>query len=116
MTSTNEVVEWIVDHEGQHGVNALRNGILTGYSANGNNLIVENIMMNDGRNDSEYRCVIALRDTSTIQRENNRTILYVAGESFSLCMNDTKFITLSCTCTYLISTRHADANSIERRA
>ena len=78
--SNNEAVEWIVDHEGQHGVNALFNSILPGYSTNGNNLIVENIIMNDGRNNSEYRCVIVLQVTSTIQRESNHTILYVAGE------------------------------------
>ena len=41
-------------------INALRVGILTGYSAalDSNNLIVENIMMNDVRNGSEYWCVI----------------------------------------------------------
>ena len=85
VTSTSEAVEWIVDHEGQHGVNALLNNILPGYSTNGNNLIVENIMMNDGRNDSEYRCVIILQSTSTMQRESDLTTLYVAGEYHYHC-------------------------------
>jgi len=41
-----------------YGVNALQNGILPGYSSNGRNIIVENIMMNDSRNGSYYRCVL----------------------------------------------------------
>ena len=56
-------------------MSALLNGILTGYSSNGDNLIVENIMMNDSRNGSEYSCVIVITIT-----ESNPTTLYVAGE------------------------------------
>ena len=82
-TSINEVVGWLVNLEGPHGINALRNGILAGYTATlgSNNLIVENIMMNDVRNDTEYRCVIiTLQGTATILRESDLTILYIAGE------------------------------------
>ena len=69
---------------GPYGVNALRNDILTGYSAalDSNNLIVENIMMNDVRNGSDCSCVIISQNTSGqhILRESDPTLLYVAGE------------------------------------
>ena len=81
-TSDNEAVAWVVNNR-LYGINALRSGILTGHTATlgSNNLIVENIMMNDVRNGSEYQCVIVLQDdASAIQRHSNRTVLYVAGE------------------------------------
>ena len=61
-------------------INALRNGILAGHNATlgSNNLIVENIMMNDNRNDTKYQCVILLQDI--IQRRSDRTFLYVTGK------------------------------------
>ena len=45
---------------GPYGINAFRNGVLTGHTAtvDSSNLIVENIMMNDVRNGSEYSCVV----------------------------------------------------------
>jgi len=45
---------------GPYEINALRNDLVPGYSANVNNsnIIVKNIMMNDGRNRTEYRCVL----------------------------------------------------------
>ena len=67
-------------------MNALRSGILTGHTATlgSNNLIVENIMMNDIRNGSEYRCVIVpaqgMITFADIIDESDPTILYVAGE------------------------------------
>ena len=63
-------------------MSALLNGILNGYSSNENNLIVENIIMNDSRNGSEYECVIVNNiDTTTIIQTSNETFcLYVAGE------------------------------------
>ena len=61
-------------------MNALFNGIEAGYNISGNNLIVENIMMNDDRNNTEYRCVIITQGTTTILRQSDPTILYVAGE------------------------------------
>ena len=68
---------------GPFGVNSLLNGIQDGYSVNGNNLIVENITMNDDRNNTEYRCVIIIQGTETRERESDPTILYVAGEYIS---------------------------------
>ena len=63
----------------------IHNGILTGYSSNGNNLIIENIMMNDDRNNTEYSCVTVASTVSNptiadIIGESDSTILYVAGE------------------------------------
>ena len=66
---------------GPYGITSLLNGILTGYTSTlgSNNLIVENVMMNDDRNDTVYQCVIVLQD-DTIQRQSDQTFLYVAGE------------------------------------
>ena len=64
----------------------LHNGILTGHSAtlDSSNLIVENIMMNDVRNGSEYRCVIVPAEgmitVADIINESDPTILYVVGK------------------------------------
>ena len=88
MTSKNQAVAWLVNSAGPYGKSALRSGILAGYNTTlgSDNLIVENIMMNDSRNDTEYRCVITVsmeQDmiiTVTIVRESDPTILYVAGE------------------------------------
>ena len=63
---------------GPYEVTALLNGTLTGYSSNGNNLIVQNVIMNDDRNGSNYSCVINI--TIAILRQNYSTTLYVAGE------------------------------------
>ena len=76
----NEVVAWLINHGGPYGVNAILNGLQAGYSTNRNNLIVENITTNDGRNNTEYSCVIITQDATTILRQSDRTILYVAGE------------------------------------
>ena len=73
-------VAWTINHGTPYTVSGLRNGIVAGYSTNGNNLIVENIMMNDDRNNTEYRCVITTQGTTTILRQSDPTILYVAGE------------------------------------
>ena len=55
-SSTTLTEGWLVNSMGLYRINALRNGILTGYSASldSNNLIVENITKNDSRNGSEY--------------------------------------------------------------
>ena len=72
---------------GPYRINFLRSGILTGYTAtlDSNNLIVENIMMNDVRNGSEYRCVIipaqGMITVADIVEESDPTTLYVSGES-----------------------------------
>ena len=81
-------VAWIMDHMGPYGVNSIRNGIAPGYIINlgSNNLIVENIMMNDDMNGSEYQCVIVATENSMnpmteITKRSNTIILYVAGSS-----------------------------------
>ena len=86
VTSGNQAA-WLVNNVGPYRINALRSGILPGHSATlgSNNLIVENIMMNDDRNDSDYRCVIvpvqSMITVADIIDESDPTILYVAGES-----------------------------------
>ena len=83
--STSQASGWAVNN-GLHRINTIRSGILTGYTAtvDNNNLIVENIMMNDSRNGSEYRCVIipaqGIVTTDDIIDESDPTFLYVAGE------------------------------------
>ena len=80
--SGGQTTAWIINNV-VHTVQQLHNGILTGYSTNGNNLIIENIMMSDDRNDSEYSCVIVPStrpSLSDIVDESDPTFLYVAGE------------------------------------
>ena len=80
VTSANEEVAWTVNHKGPYRLNALHNELLSGYNVNGSNLVVEGIMINDNRNDTEYRCVVVLQGTATIQRESSVTILFVTGK------------------------------------
>ena len=86
MTSGNQVAAWVVNNMGPYRRNALRSGILARHTAalGSNNLIVENIMMNDDRNGSDYRCVIVpeqdMITVADIILESDPTILYVAGE------------------------------------
>ena len=48
MTSNDdEAVAWTINHGTPYRVSSLCNGIVAGYSVSGNNLIVENIMMDD---------------------------------------------------------------------
>ena len=58
--SGSQAVAWLMNNMGPYRINALRSGILVGHTASlgSNNLIVQNIMMNDDRNGSDYRCVI----------------------------------------------------------
>ena len=79
--STSQTTGWLVNNMGPYRISAIRSGILTGYTATlgSNNLIVENIMMNDVRNGSEYRCVIAKQGT-IILYESYPTFLYIASE------------------------------------
>ena len=82
--SGSQTAAWIINHV-VYTVQQLHNGILTGYSSNGNNLIIENIMMNDDRNDTEYSCGTVLSTVSNptvadIVDESDPIILYVAGE------------------------------------
>ena len=82
--SDGQTAAWVIDNV-LYTVQQLHNDILTGYSSNGNNLIIENIMMNDDRNDTEYSCGTILSTVSqpTVQDivdESDPTILYAAGE------------------------------------
>ena len=82
--SGGQTTAWIINNV-VHTVQQLHNGILTGYSSNGNNLIIENIIMNDNRNDTEYSCVTVPSTVSQptfadIIDESDPTFLYVAGE------------------------------------
>jgi len=75
------VARWEINHR-LYGINALLNGQVPGYSVendNTANIIVENIMMNDDRNGTEYRCVL-FNITGTRLDESDRIFLYVAGE------------------------------------
>ena len=84
--SGSQTAAWLINNMGPYRVNSLRSGLLAGHTAElgSNNLIVENIMMNDDRNGSDYRCVIApaqgTPSLGNIIEESDPTILYVAGE------------------------------------
>ena len=80
-----QTAAWIIDDGTLYTSQQLHNGILTGYSSNGSNLIIENIMMNDDRNNTEYSCGIISSKVSNptvpdIINESDTTILYIAGE------------------------------------
>ena len=82
--SDGQTPAWIID-DVLYTVQGLHNGKLTGYSSNGNNLIIENIIMNDDRNNTEYSCgtvssTVSQPKTADIIDEGNPAILYVAGE------------------------------------
>ena len=82
--SGSQTTAWIINHV-VYTVQQLHNGILTGYSSNGNNLIIENIVVNDDRNETEYECVTVSNTVSNptvadIMDKSDPTILYVAGE------------------------------------
>ena len=83
--SRSETAAWLIDHGRVYTVQQLHNGIVTGYSSNGTNLIIEDIMMNDDRNDTEYGCVTVSSTVSNptvgdIEDKSDPTILYVGGE------------------------------------
>ena len=82
--SGSQTAAWIIN-DLIYTTQPLHNGILAGYSTNGNNLIIENIMLNDDRNGTEYSCVTVLNTVNQpteadIIDESDTTILYVAGE------------------------------------
>ena len=87
VTDSERQAAWLVNNSmGPYRVNSLRSGVLAGHTAalNSHNLIVQNIMTNDDRNGSEYRCVIVpstgTPSSGNIIEESDPTILYVAGE------------------------------------
>ena len=76
-------IAWLIDDNGPYNTQRLRNGYLDGYSGTfgSNNLIVEDIIMNDARNNSDFVCVVVLRnDTMTILSRSDLITLYIAGE------------------------------------
>ena len=82
--SGSQTAAWIINYV-VYTVRQLHDGILTGYSSNGNNLIIENIMMNDDRNNTQYSCGIVPNTVSNptvvdIYDESDSSTLYVAGE------------------------------------
>ena len=105
------VTAWLINNAiGPYTANAIRGGQLDGYSvasdALSNNLIVENIVRNDDRNGSDYRCVIVPAQgrltLADIIQESDPTILYVADEYLYLCMSVRKYCIHVCTCVHII--------------
>ena len=87
LTSDTQAAWLINNFVGPYSLTAIRSGVLAGYTgvdSYSNNLVVKNIMMNDDRNGSDYRCVkVPAQDTPSIgniDKESDPTILYVAGE------------------------------------
>ena len=89
--SENGSVAWIINSMTPYGLSTIHNGTVSGYTNNlsSSNLIIENIMMNDDRNGTEYQCVIltvVMRENDTVMTEitqrSDTTILYVAGEYY----------------------------------
>ena len=81
--SSTQRIAWVINGMKPYNTTLLRNGILDGYNGTfgSNNLIVEDIIMNDARNDSEFTCVVVSRDDkTTIVGRSDPTILYIAGE------------------------------------
>ena len=88
---SNESAGWIIHHSIPRGISFLVNGGERGYSADllNNNLIIENIIMNDSRNESEYQCVITRTDgfNDQVVERGDIIILHVAGEYQDRIMN-----------------------------
>ena len=72
-------VQWRIGHR-YYGINALLNGLVDGYSAIVDNakMIVQNIMINDSRNGSEYWC--AIWNGTDILNRGESTFLYIASK------------------------------------
>ena len=75
---------WVINHV-EFPIEALRNGTVTGISVNGNNLIVENIMINDDRNNTVYQCIIILQ-LGMLPIRGDPITLYVAGECITISL------------------------------
>ena len=80
--SANQSAAWLVDGKGPYAVNTIRDGTVSGYTTTlgSNNLAVQNIIMNDHRNNSKLKCVIITLPYKTVHRQSDPYILYVAGE------------------------------------
>ena len=94
MSTNDATVGWSIDHSEPYGVNALLNGQVSGYSGSLDtaDLIIENIMMNDYRNDTEHRCMI-LQNTTI---RGGRILLYVAGKH--ICIENLCVCVCVCVC------------------
>ena len=85
-SSGSQTIGWLVNNTELYRINAIRSGILMGYTATlgSSNLIVKNITMNDGRNGSQYKCGIvpaqSMLTFADFMNESDPTFLYVAGE------------------------------------
>ena len=55
---TGGTASWFINGLGPYSVSQLFNGMVTGYNSSGNNLIINDIVMNDPRNNYEYQCTI----------------------------------------------------------
>ena len=99
-TVTGGVASWRVNNT-VYTLNQLFTGQLAGHNITGNNIIVEDIMMNDDRNGSVYICFIP-QMSPTPDIVSDPTILYVAGEYGEKCMIPTIVITY-------ISDKHRDS-------
>ena len=82
VASDNQVAAWTINGKGPYVVNSIRDGTVTGYTTTlgSNNLIVENIMMNDDRNNSKLQCMTITIPDKSPQKLSDPYILYVAGE------------------------------------
>ena len=69
-----------------YALTQLFSGAVSTYNISGRNLVIEDIMMNDVRNGSEYQCVL-LRDPPDPSIMGNISSLYVAGKyiSYTAC-------------------------------
>ena len=78
---SNETTAWLLNYVEPYIPSDLCNGIVAGYSSNGSNLIIKNIMINDERNAQKYHCVRVRRDDQQELLEWSKTIyLFVIGE------------------------------------
>ena len=99
--SGDKIAAWLIGYSGPYTLKQLHNGIWPGYNSKGNNLIIENIMMNDDRNETEYQCV-TVRSTATksIIDLSDLTILYVAGEYH--CSTDIMYVHIYAICSMIL--------------
>ena len=67
---------WQINGSPVVSLSDLSNGTVAGHSVSGRNIVIEDIMMNDVRNGSQYQCV-SLAPPITA---GNLITLYVAGE------------------------------------
>ena len=78
------LVYWIINGQ-QYSLSTLFNGSLPGHNVNGSSIIVDEIVMNDPRNGSDYICVFPQLPPA-LDIRSDPTNLYVAGEYKTLCI------------------------------